>query len=188
MAKKTREIVEKNELYYGNYVIGHGRRFHARIAYVLIVFNAIVCGLISHCGKRIKFLQQAGTQNLGEKEVMEWVDEQARATTIDIWLIAGITLILILFIAGVNKNVKGYDLYKKKWIRWVPETVMALIFLGIIGVLFIEKNWAIVTTTILQGLQFVLLFKFLLPLELRKSYGRYIDVIEGLSNVIIKKL
>lgn len=188
MAKRTREIVEKNEMYYQNYVIGRGRRFHKWMAYILIVINAVICWFISQSFKRMRFLRQAGTENLGEKEVMVWVNEQVRSITIDFWLIAGVAAMLILFIELVNRNVKGYDLYKKRWIRVFPVSVISLIFLGMAAVFLMGQNIVTMLVTLIEGIQFVALFKFLLPLELRKSDGLFWDFIEGISDIIIKRL
>lgn len=188
MAKRTREIVEKNEMYYQNYVVGLGRRFHKWTAYALIVINAIICCFISQSFKRTRFLGQAGAENLGEKEVMVWVDEQVRAITIDFWLIAGVAAMLILFIELVNRNVKGYDLYKKSWIRVLPVSIASVIFVLVIILGCRGQNIVTILATGIEWFQFVALFKFLLPLELRKSYGSFIDFIEKLSNRIIKKL
>lgn len=187
MGRKTREIVEKNGIYYGSYAVKRGRLSQMFTSIGFILLMAIQCLWIGRIYRKKKFIAEAGTIDLGGTEVMDWVEKQMDSSLLDAWtiMVIAITLVLMVFVICVYKMIKGYDLYKNKWVRWIP--IIVFIVFVVCAVAYF-KNVLFVVLTSGYFLYFIEFFKLLLPLELREYYAVIIDFFEFFGQRMIKKL
>lgn len=188
MKKNTRVYIEKNEKQYEYYIKKVGRWMSMFISCLWILVIGVQMWIVRGIFLNKNALEEVDAEAVGNMEVMDWVSQQVKQqnTGVMALIIWGMIVLMILLVVVIYLSVKSYDLYKKKWVRWMP-----LVFIGIlVGIIFSEfKKIDVlgIVVIVIDLFMFASNFTLFLPPEIRKSCNKAIDIASILGNFITKR-
>lgn len=194
MKRSMKDYVADNQRVYRYYLhVPKWYSWHGALSVITLVIISGVIFLTRQFFLKFCFLREAMTRDLGDQEVTEWVAMQVRSYHLNLWFfiwLVATTVGAISWVLFVYRKMKIYDLYKKqKWLIWPPVITYAL--LGIVTIVSSRVgpySVFLAIQVIAEMLPVFSAFKLFLPLDMREGYGETLEILEWLSNYIIKRM
>lgn len=190
MKKNTQDYIDRNNKKYAYYIRNtKGKIMAACSSGFVIAGIGLLVFFIRDIFLEREALAEAGTQCLGNTEVMDWVANRVEEQRFNgnFWYIAGLTIVMAVVAIIVNLFVKSYHLYKMRWLKWFP-TALTILLLFILGAEYGSEYFLLIIVTAIELIPLSFNFITLLPLEIREEYSWLIKFTSCLSQVIIKHL
>ena len=188
MKKNTQAYIEKNEKQYKYYISGMDRLGKGAVSLVWILFMVGQILLIRKLLIKIKAIRDAGTGDVGNMEVMDWVSQQVEIQRFGggFFIILSIFFLMAVMVLVIYKRVKSYDLYKKGWLKWI----LAILNISLFVLLIFESGgmdvWLFISI-IFEAASLATNFNVFLPAEIREDYSRIINFVSFVGNLIVRK-
>ena len=189
MKKNTQQYIDNNDKKYKYYIMNVRGKFSVFISAIVIVLVEYLILRIREIFLRRNLLDEAGEQIIENMEVTQWIEEELSRRQYDeiFFFITAVIIFMIAIVVITNFVIKSYDLYKMRWLKWLPTLLVVIILAS----LFSEYNTEYILLFVLSMLELIplsLTFNLFLPLEIREEVGTLVEAASGLGNLIIKKM
>ncbi len=189
---KADDIRRQNEKYYYSSYVWPVWMHHRGVIFGICVMMTVVSMCVKQTFLKHKYILEASRQELGQTDVMRWVNAQVSAHRFDYMFIFILAANLIAwgFVVFFMFRYKSYEQYKKKWIKRIP---MMIYFAELVIFWTFYGGGQILVGAIAMTVEFIPVIcatQFLFPLENRPGMKKVFNLLElfgALVNGIWKK-
>lgn len=189
MKKNTLRYIEENNKYYEYYIKREKKQGAILNSLAIAFMTSISMFWIRRLFLEMTALKRAGTIVIENQEVMEWVEKEVSEQQFKggFWVIAAEFFFIFAFLMWIKIRVKNYELYKKRWVKFVPTVISLVISMALLAE-YGGENFLLIVITYIQLIPLTLNFIMLLPLEFREEQNFVIKILSFISDFIIKNL